>query len=158
MSENKLNKFKLGDTIMDIEDVEAQTRLNNLAKVATSGSYTDLSNKPSIPTPTTIDSTLSPTSTNPVQNKVVTEKFNSLSTVATTGSYNDLSNKPTIPTPVNIDSTLSANSTNPVQNKVITQKFNTLKTVATTGSYSDLLNKPTITYNSELKEISFNNF
>ena len=158
MSENKLNKFKLGDTIIDIEDLEAQTRLNNLAKVATSGSYTDLSNKPTIPRPTTIDSALSPTSTNSVQNKVVTEKFNSLSTVATTGSYNDLKNKPNIPPVITIDSTLSANSTNPVQNKVVTTKFNSLSTVATTGSYTNLSNKPTITYNAETKEISFNNF
>lgn len=158
MSENKLNKFKLGDTIIDIEDLEAQTRLNNLAKVATSGSYTDLSNKPSIPNPTTIDSALSSTSTNPVQNKVVTTKFNSLSTVATTGSYNDLLNKPTIPKPVIIDSALSTNSTNPVQNKVIAAKFNTLKTVATSGKYTDLSNRPTIVYDAELKQISFNNF
>ena len=158
MSENKLNKFKLGDTIIDIEDWEAQTRLNNLAKAATSGSYTDLSNKPSIPSPTTIDSTLSSTSTNPVQNKVVTTKFNSLSTVATTGSYNDLTNKPTIPPAITIDSALSANSTNPVQNKVVTTKFNRLKTVATTGSYKDLSNKPPIVYDAELKQISFNNF
>ena len=46
------------------------TNKPSLAAVATSGSYNDLSNKPS------------------------------LSTVATSGSYNDLSNKPTIPTAV----------------------------------------------------------
>ena len=44
------------------------------ATVATSGSYNDLSNKPTIPTLPT------------------------LATVATSGSYNDLTNKPTIPT------------------------------------------------------------
>ena len=49
---------------------------------------------------TVIDSSLSSTSTNPVQNKVINtelgKKANSddLATVATTGSYNDLSNKP----------------------------------------------------------------
>ena len=43
------------------------------APVATSGSYNDLSDKPEIPAPVTIDPSLSPTSENPVQNKVVTE-------------------------------------------------------------------------------------
>lgn len=41
-----------------------------LAKVATSGSYTDLSNKP------TVDTALSTTSTNAVQNKIVTASIN----------------------------------------------------------------------------------
>ena len=43
----------------------------SLATVATSGSYADLSNKPTIPSAVTVDSALSTTSTNPVQNKVV---------------------------------------------------------------------------------------
>lgn len=53
---------------------------------------------------TVVDSELSGTSTNPVQNKVINTalsgKANSadLKTVATTGSYTDLINKPTIPT------------------------------------------------------------
>lgn len=52
----------------------------------------------------TIDSALSGTSTNPVQNKVIKSALdakadtNDLARVATSGSYNDLSNKPTIPT------------------------------------------------------------
>ena len=93
---NILNKFKLGDTIINIEDESAQTRLNNLATVATTGSYNDLTNKPSIPAPITIDNQLSATSENPVQNKVITTKVNSFSRVATTGSYNDLTNKPSV--------------------------------------------------------------
>lgn len=44
------------------------TDFPTLATVATSGSYNDLTNKPTIPT---VDSTLSATSTNAVQNKVV---------------------------------------------------------------------------------------
>ena len=43
----------------------------NFAPVATSGSYDDLTDKPSIPSPVTVDSALSDTSTNPVQNKVI---------------------------------------------------------------------------------------
>lgn len=93
---NILNKFKLGETIIDIEDASAQTRLNNLATVATTGSYNDLTNKPTIPTAITIDSALSTTSTNPVQNKVITTKVNSFANVATSGSYGDLTDKPTV--------------------------------------------------------------
>ena len=43
----------------------------NLATVATSGSYNDLSNKPTIPPAITVDSSMSSTSTNPVQNRVI---------------------------------------------------------------------------------------
>lgn len=52
----------------------------------------------------TVDSALSSTSENPVQNKVINSALNtkvnasSLATVATTGAYSDLSGKPTIPT------------------------------------------------------------
>lgn len=67
----------------------------------------------------TIDSSLSSTSENPVQNKVINSALNGkqaaitssnplsaslvngLSTVATSGSYSDLSNKPTIPAAAN---------------------------------------------------------
>lgn len=42
-----------------------------MATVATSGSYNDLTNKPTIPAAVTVDSALSSTSTNPVQNKVL---------------------------------------------------------------------------------------
>lgn len=58
----------------------------------------------------TVDSALSTTSTNPVQNKVITSALNnkadssSLATVATSGSYNDLSNKPTIDSAPTINS------------------------------------------------------
>lgn len=45
--------------------------VEDLSKVATSGSYTDLSNKPNIPESATVDSALSSTSTNAIQNKVV---------------------------------------------------------------------------------------
>ena len=57
----------------------------DLAKVATSGSYNDLTNRPTIPAAYT-----HPTS-HPAS------MITGLATVATSGSYNDLSNKPTIP-------------------------------------------------------------
>lgn len=61
--------------------------------------------KPSdLTTNITVDSAMSSSSENPVQNKVIytalSDKANSssLATVATSGSYSDLSNKPTIKT------------------------------------------------------------
>ena len=51
---------------------------SNLAKVATSGSYNDLSNKPTIPKAVTVDAELSGTSTNPPQNKTVKAKFDAV--------------------------------------------------------------------------------
>lgn len=69
-----------------------------LAAVALSGSYTDLSNKPSIPA-AQVQSDWTQATTGAVdfiKNKPV------LSTVATSGSYNDLSNKPTIPNGVRL--------------------------------------------------------
>lgn len=57
-----------------------------------------------LPSAITVDTSLSSTSTNPVQNKVINNALDNkmdkvtLATVATTGSYNDLTIKPTIPT------------------------------------------------------------
>ena len=87
----------------------------------------------------TVDSALSTTSENPVQNKVITNALNdkadssSLATVATTGDYEDLINLPTIPT-------ATSDLTNDSDFVVSTS----LATVATSGSYTDLSNKPTI--------------
>ena len=75
----------------------------DLAKVATSGSYTDLTNKPTIPT---VTDTYSATSTNAMSGKAVASAISNkmdkvtLAKVATSGSYNDLTNKPTIPAAV----------------------------------------------------------
>ena len=65
----------------NVTDVYTQTEINNkldakansadLAKVATSGSYNDLKDKPVIPEGAVVDAALSDTSENPVQNKVV---------------------------------------------------------------------------------------
>ena len=100
----------------------------NLAAVATSGSYNDLSNKPTIPTMPTW-STLSGKPT--------------LATVATSGSYNDLSNTPTIPTAT---SDLTNDSGFLTAHQDISGKANIadLAAVATSGSYNDLSNKPNL--------------
>lgn len=74
---------------------------SGLSEVATSGSYDDLSNKPTIPT---LLSTTGQSTTAGMTQKAITDALgnkadsSSLSDVATSGSYNDLSNKPSIPT------------------------------------------------------------
>lgn len=51
-------------------------KADSLATVATSGSYSDLTDKPTIPASSTVDSELSSTSVNPVQNKVINAALN----------------------------------------------------------------------------------
>lgn len=63
-----------------------------LSTVATSGSYNDLTNKPTIPSTTGLASETYVN--NAVAGKV---DASTLAAVATSGSYNDLTNKPTIP-------------------------------------------------------------
>lgn len=76
---------------------------SDLSTVATSGSYNDLSNKPTIPS--VVQATGSSTTDVMSQNAVTTSlsskvDSSSLATVATSGSYSDLSNKPAIPSVV----------------------------------------------------------
>ena len=103
-----------------------------LATVATSGSYNDLSNKPTIPAAQVNTDWNATSGIAQILNKPT------LAPVATSGNYNDLSNKPTIPAAqVNAD----WNATSGVAQ--ILHKP-TLATVATSGNYNDLTNKPTI--------------
>ena len=144
-----------------------------LATVATSGSYNDLKNKPTIPEayslPTastsqlggvkvdgstitinngvisapdsggasiTVDSSLSNSSTNPVQNKVVTTALNGKASTSHTHSTSDISG---------LDTALSGKAaSNHTHTTSDIANFPTLATVATSGSYNDLKNKPTI--------------
>ena len=80
-----------------LADIATKANSADLATVATSGDYTDLSNTPNLATVATTGaySDLSGTPT--------------LANVATSGSYNDLSDKPTIPT---VDQSYSASSAN----------------------------------------------
>ena len=64
------------------------TEKPTLATVAISGSYDDLTNKPNIPSAVTVDSALSTTSENPVQNKVVTSAINTAQGTADTANTN----------------------------------------------------------------------
>ena len=101
-----------GGIIGDINNqTDLQTELGkcaktaSLASVATSGSYNDLSNKPTIPA-AQVNSDWGATSG-------IAEILNkpTLATVATSGSYNDLSNRPTIPTVNNATLTIQQNGT-----------------------------------------------
>ena len=62
---------KFTDTVYTHPDTHPASMITGLADVATSGSYNDLTDKPNIPASSTVDSELSSTSTNPVQNKVI---------------------------------------------------------------------------------------
>lgn len=106
----------------------------DLATVATSGSYNDLSNKPTIPA-AQVQSNWTQTTTTAVD---YIKNKPTLATVATSGSYNDLSNKPTIPA-AQVNSDWNATS-----GKAQILNKPSLATVATSGSYNDLSNKPTI--------------
>ena len=113
-------------------DLSVYALSSSLSTVATSGSYDDLSNKPT------------------------------LATVATTGAYSDLTGKPTIPTKTSQLTNDSGFVTSAALNGYATETWveqkgyltsvawgditgkPTLATVATSGSYNDLIDKPTI--------------
>lgn len=75
------------------------TQAANLSSVATSGSYNDLTDKPTIPTVPTNVSSFTNDAGYLTAHQDISGKANSadLATVATSGSYNDLTDKPTIP-------------------------------------------------------------
>lgn len=98
----------------------AASEVSGLATVATSGSYNDLANKPTIP-----EAYTHPTS-HPAS------MITGLAEVATSGDYEDLANKPTIP----------AAYTHPASHPA--SMITGLADVATSGSYDDLTDKPTI--------------
>lgn len=99
----------------------------NLATVATTGSYNNLTDKPTIPT-----------KTSQLQNDSNFVTSSSLATVATSGSYDDLTDKPTIPA-AQVNADWNSNSgVSEILNKP------DLAAVATSGSYDDLTDKPTI--------------
>lgn len=100
----------------------------SLATVATSGSYADLTNKPSIPTV--------PTDVSAFTNDAGYAIAANLATVASSGAYADLTGKPTIPTVPTVVSAFT--------NDAGYALASSLATVATTGSYNDLSNQPTI--------------
>ena len=142
---------KFTDTVYTHPSTHPASMITGLAAVATSGSYADLSDKPTIPTvPTDVSAFVNDAGyLTQHQSLAAYAKTADLKAVAKSGSYNDLSDKPTIPAAVIVDDTLDANSTNAVQNKVVYglgQKFfnqlSALSVVAHSGSYSDLTGTP----------------
>lgn len=148
--------------------LNAKANISSLATVATTGSYSDLTNKPSIPTKTsdlTNDSNfVSDASYVHTDNNFTSALKTKLDGIAAgaevnvqanwtqtdTSADDYIKNKPTIPPAITVDSALSTTSTSPVQNKVISAALNAkansadLATVATSGSYNDLLDTPII--------------
>ena len=118
---------------------------NGLATVARSGSYNDLTDKPTFSgsyNDLTDKPTLAPVATSGSYNDLTDKptfsgSYNdltdkpTLAPVATSGDYNDLLNKPTF-----------SGSYNDLTDKP------TLATVATSGNYDDLLNKPDLVFSN----------
>lgn len=72
MAENMIDLNGLVHVWSKVKTLTADcAKASSLATVATSGSYNDLTDKPTIPASATVDSELSSTSVNPVQNKVI---------------------------------------------------------------------------------------
>ena len=128
------------------DELALKADASSLATVATSGSYNDLSNKPTIPAAQVNSDWNASSGVAQILNKPT------LATVATSGSYNDLSNKPTIPTAT---SDLTNDGADGSSTYV---EADELATVATTGNYSDLSGTPTIpTVNNATLTIKQNN-
>lgn len=149
--------------------LELKANTADLATVAFTGDYDDLSNKPDVPAPQ-VQSDWAQTNTTAVD---YIKNKPALATVATSGSYTDLTDKPTIPA-AQVNSDWNANSgvaeilNKPTLGTMATESASdytptvslapvalsgtysdlsdtpSLATVATTGDYDDLLNKPTI--------------
>ena len=94
-----LNKPTIPTATSDLTNDSGFVTSSDLATVATTGSYTDLTNTPSIPAAQVNSDWNSTSGVSEILNKP------NLATVATSGSYNDLSNTPAIP--VNSDFSLS---------------------------------------------------
>ena len=98
-------------------NAKLSTKANStdLASVATSGSYSDLINKPTIPTVNNATLTIQ-------KNGSTVETFTANSSTSTTSNI-------TVPT---VDTALSSTSTNPVQNKVIYEAIGDVESVLQT--------------------------
>lgn len=117
---------------IDTVDAPIQADFSALATVATTGSYTDLTNTPAIPAAQVNTDWNSVSGLSQLTNKP------SLATVATSGAYSDLSGKPSIPA-AQVNSDWNAVTGLPqIMNRPV------LAAVATSGAYSDISGRPTL--------------
>ena len=92
-----LNKPTIPTKTSDLTNDSGFVESSDLATVATTGNYDDLTNKPTIPAAQVNSDWDSTSGVSEILNKPT------LSTVATSGSYNDLTDTPTIPTNSDFD-------------------------------------------------------
>mgnify|MGYP000624388670 FL=1 len=83
----KLNNIADNDNNYIHPPTHPASMITGLADVAKSGSYNDLADKPNIPASATVDSELSSTSVNPVQNKVINAALNSKADSSALSAY-----------------------------------------------------------------------
>ena len=163
---NKIDKIQTGGGTSPSVDLSDYPKRTELSTVATSGSYNDLNNKPTIPSISGL------ASEDFVTTKINEAKLNGvdidltpyaktvdLSNVAKSGNYNDLNNKPTIPSISGLASeAFVKNAINEAKlngsgsdiDLSIYAKTADLSTVATSGSYIDLTDKPYIPLDPDL--------
>ena len=115
------------------DNTSTYVEADELATVATSGSYNDLLNKPTIPAAQVNSDWNASSGVAQILNKPT------LATVATSGSYNDLSNKPTIPTVNNATLTIQKNGAD-VQTFTANQATNATANITVPTATSDLTN------------------
>ena len=145
-----------GDVVLNIPAAQVNSDWNassgvaqilnkpSLATVATSGSYNDLSNKPTIPAAQVNSDWNATTGVAQILNKP------SLATVATSGSYTDLSNKPTIPAAqVNSDWNATTGVAK-ILNKPSLLQIGTTATTAAAGNHTHTLSLASDTGTSAL--------
>ena len=159
---NKIDNIQTGGGSSPSVDLSEYPKKTELSKVATSGSYNDLNNKPTIPSISGLASEAF------VKNAINEAKLNGsgsdidlsiyaktadLAKVAKTGSYIDLTDKPYIPpdpdlTPyaktAELSNVAKTGSYNDLKDKPDIPNIPTLSAVAKSGNYNDLNNKPTI--------------
>ena len=153
ISDNNTIKGALGELETA---VEARALITSLANVATTGSYNDLSNLPTLGTAAATNSTAYATAAQGALANSAIQPAD-LATVATTGAYSDLSGlptlfsgayadltgKPTLGTAAATDSTAYATAAQGLLADSAIQPAD-LATVATTGAYGDLSGTPTL--------------
>lgn len=143
-----------------VTDTELDTELANyvettdLATVATTGDYDDLTNKPTIPTKTSDLTNDSGFITGIDSTDIITALGYTPGTSNFSGDYDDLTDKPTIPTATSDLTNDSGFITGITSNMVVSALGYTPGTSNFSGSYNDLTNKPTIPTNSDYVDLT----